>query len=310
MAIDAERVAGVRRFNRFYTRHIGLLRDGLFGTAFSLTEARVLYEIAARETAVASELADDLNVDPGHLSRMLSRFRAEGLIARKRCATDGRRAIVTLTAEGRGTFDTLDQRSQQEVGALMDRLDEGNQTSLLAAMATIEALLETPAREPAALHSVVIRPHHAGDLGWVLARHAALYAEEYGWGPAFETLVAGIVGDFLKNFDPDREACWIAERRGEPAGSAMLVDAGDSIAKLRLLLVEPRSRGFGVGRRLVEQCVRFARGIGYRKITLWTQSILTDARTIYERAGFRRVAEQRHRSFGVDLIGETWELEL
>jgi len=217
---------------------------------------------------------------------------------------------VTLTAEGRSTFDTLDHRSQQEVGTLMDRLDDMSQTSLLAAMATIETLLETPAREAAASHAVVIRLHRAGDLGWVLGRHAALYAEEHGWGAAFETLVAGIVCDFLKNFDPDREACWIAERHGGPAGSAMLVDAGDGIAKLRLLLVEPSARGFGIGRRLVDQCVRFARGIGYRKITLWTQSILTDARAIYERAGFLRVAEQRHRSFGVDLIGETWELEL
>jgi DNA-binding MarR family transcriptional regulator/ribosomal protein S18 acetylase RimI-like enzyme len=307
MPTDAERIAGVRRFNRFYTGRIGVLRDGLLGSEFSLTEARVLYEIATREHAVASELAAALDIDPGYLSRMLRRFRAARLVTGRRSPTDGRREVLTLTAAGRAAFATLDRRSQQEVGALLDRLDASAQGRLLAAMATIEAVLGVPAHEAPV---VVLRPHRAGDLGWVLARHAALYAQEYGWGAAFETLVAGIVADFLKSFDPAREACWIAERDGVPAGSAMLVRADDGVARLRLLLVEPQARGLGIGRRLVEACVAFARSAGYRKITLWTQSTLVEARAIYERTGFVCVAQETHRSFGIDLIGETWERDL
>jgi len=309
MSSDAARVAGVRQFNRFYTRQIGLLRDGLLGTPFSLTEGRVLYELGQRGTATAGGLAADLAIDPGYLSRLLRGFMASGLVARERSAADRRQSVLSLTEQGRDTFASLDRRSQEEIGTLLGRLDEDEQRRLLAAMATIETLL-APAGVPATPRTVVLRPHRADDLGWVLARHATLYAREYGWGAPFRLLVAGIVADFMRGHDPAREACWIAERDGEPAGSVMLVDAGDGVAKLRLLLVEPRARGLGIGRRLVEECIRFARGAGYRKITLWTQSVLTGARTIYERAGFVRVEEKPHRSFGVDLVGETSEMEV
>lgn len=306
----ATRVAGVRQFNRFYTRQIGLLRDGLLGTSFSLTEGRVLYELGQRSTATAAELASELEIDPGYLSRILRGFMAAGLVVRERSDKDRRQSIIALTDRGRDTFASLDQQSQEEIGGLLDRLDDDEQRRLLSAMATIRALIDIPRGAPAAPRAVVLRPHRADDLGWVLARHATVYAREYGWGLQFKLLVADIIADFMRGHDPDREGCWIAERDGEPAGSVMLVDGGDGVAKLRLLLVEPRARGLGIGRSLVEQCVRFARDAGYRKITLWTQSILTDARTIYQRAGFVRVEEKPHRRFGVDLIGETWELDL
>jgi DNA-binding MarR family transcriptional regulator/GNAT superfamily N-acetyltransferase len=310
MSTDAAaRIAGVRQFNRFYTRQIGLLRDGLLGTSFSLPEGRVLYEIAQRSITTAAELANELEIDPGYLSRLLRGFMASGAVARERSNVDRRRGILTLTDHGRDTVAVLDRRSQDEIGTLLDRLDEDEQRRLLAAMATIEMLL-APTGAPATSRPIVLRAHRADDLGWMLARHAAVYAKEYGWGSQFKLLVAGIIADFLRGHDPEREGCWIAERDGEPAGSVMLVDAGDDVAKLRLLLVEPRARGLGIGRRLVEECVRFAREAGYRKITLWTQSVLTEARTIYERAGFVRVEQKPHRSFGVDLVGETWELAL
>src|SRR5215475_3891136 len=242
MSIDAvARIGGVRQFNRFYTRQIGLLRGGLLGTPFSLTEARVLYELAQRESTTASELAADLEIDPGYLSRLLRGFMASGLVTRERSVTDRRQSILTLSDHGRDTFTVLDRRSQSEIGAMLERLDDDEQRRLLAAMATIETLL-APARTPAATRTVVLRPHQPEDLGWILARHATLYAKEYGWGSPFKLLVAGIIADFLRRHDPAREGCWIAERDGERAGSVMVVDAGDNVAKLRLLLVEPRAR--------------------------------------------------------------------
>jgi DNA-binding MarR family transcriptional regulator/ribosomal protein S18 acetylase RimI-like enzyme len=302
-------VTGVRQFNRFYTRQIGLLRHGMLGTSFSLTEGRVLYEIGRRGTATATELAADLSIDPGYLSRMLRGFITSGLVAGTRSATDRRQSILALTNRGRETFETLDSRSQEEIGALLDRLGEDEQRRLLAAMATIETLL-APAAAQGPSDAVAIRPHRTDDFSWVLARHAAIYGREYGWGIQFTVLVAGIIGEFQVGHDPAREGCWIAELDGAPAGSVTLVDAGGGVAKLRLLIVEPRARGRGIGRRLVEHCIRFARDAGYRKITLWTQSILTGARRIYESAGFVRVEEKPHCSFGVDLVGETWELDL
>jgi DNA-binding MarR family transcriptional regulator/ribosomal protein S18 acetylase RimI-like enzyme len=269
----------------------------------------VLYELGQRQTTTAAELATALEIDPGYLSRLLRGFMASGLVARERSEADRRESILALTARGRETFASLDQRSQDEIATLLDRLDEDERRRLLAAMATIETLL-APAGAPAEPRAVVLRPHRSDDLGWVLARHATLYAREYGWGAQFKLLVAGIIADFMRTHDPAREGCWIAERDGEPAGAVMLVDGGNGVAKLRLLLVEPRARGLGIGRRLVETCIRFARDAGYRKITLWTQSILTEARAIYQRAGFVRVEEKPHCSFGVDLVGETWELEL
>jgi DNA-binding MarR family transcriptional regulator/predicted GNAT family acetyltransferase len=305
----AGRVAGVRQFNRFYTRQIGLLRQGMVGTSFSLTEGRVLYEIGRRGTTTAAELAADLSIDPGYLSRLLRGFASSGLLISTRSASDRRSSILALTDHGRETFATLDRRSQEEIGALLDRLDEDEQRRLLAAMAAIQALLG-PSVAPSAADAVVLRPHRPEDLSWVLARHAAIYGREYGWGNQFTVLVAGIIAGFQPRRDPAREGCWIAELDGAPAGSVMLVDAGDGVARLRLLIVEPHARGRGVGRRLVEHCIRFAREAGYRKITLWTQSVLTSARRIYEGTGFVRVEEKPHCSFGVDLVGETWELAL
>jgi DNA-binding MarR family transcriptional regulator/ribosomal protein S18 acetylase RimI-like enzyme len=302
----AGRVAGVRKFNRFYTRQIGLLRQGMVGTPYSLSEARVLYELGQGESHAATLVAR-LDIDPGFLSRMLRRLGVRGLLARTPSARDRRQTILKLTAKGRTTYAALDGRSQKETATLLAPLAETDQRRLVAAMATIEALLGATSAAPRA---VALRPFRIGDAGWVLARHGALYADERGWGRPFELLVADIVAAFLHSFDPEREAGWIAEIDGEPVGSVMLANGGGEVANLRLLLVEPRARGLGIGRRLVEECVRFARHAGYRKITLWTQSVLTQARATYQRTGFVKVAEERHRSFEVDLVGETWEMEL
>jgi len=305
----ADRVTGVRQFNRFYTRQIGLLRQGVVGTSFSLTEGRVLYEIGRRGSTTATELVADLSIDPGYLSRLLRGFITSGLVVSMRSATDRRQSILALTDRGRETFATLDRRSQEEIDALLSRLGEDEQRRLLAAMATIQTLL-TPAAAPAAPEAVILRPHQADDLNWLLARHAAIYGREYGWGSQFTALVASIIAEFQRNHHPAREGCWIAELDGTPVGSVMLVNGGDSVAKLRLLIVEAQARGRGIGRRLVEHCIGFARDAGYRKITLWTQSVLTNARRIYESAGFVRVEEKPHCSFGIDLTGETWEVDL
>jgi DNA-binding MarR family transcriptional regulator/GNAT superfamily N-acetyltransferase len=305
----AVRVTAIRQFNRFYTRQIGLLRHGLLGTAFSLTEGRVLYELAQRGTTTAAELADDLSIDPGYLSRLLRGFTTSGLVVSTRCATDRRQSILALTDRGREAFASLDRRSQEEISALLGRLNNDGQHRLVAAMATIQTLL-APAAAPAVFDAVTLRSHQSDDLGRVLARHGAIYGTEYGWGSEFTALVAGIIADFQRGHDPAREGCWIAELDGAPAGSVMLVDTGNGVAKLRLLIVEPHARGRGVGRRLVEHCIKFARDAGYRKIALWTQSVLTDARRIYESAGFVRAEEKPHCSFGVDLVGEIWEMEL
>jgi DNA-binding MarR family transcriptional regulator/GNAT superfamily N-acetyltransferase len=299
-------VQGVRRFSRFYTRQIGLLQEGLLGSPFSLTEARVIWELAHREAASASELAADLGLDAGYLSRMLRSFEAKGLIARQRSASDGRRSLISLTGEGRRAFARLDSSSSAQITSLLRRLAPSEQDLLVRAMGTIEGLLGPAA--PSA--GYVLRPPRPGDMGWVVHRHGALYAAEYGWDERFEALVAKIVADFVQHHDPGRERCWIAEQAGEPVGSVFLVRASDEVAKLRLLLVEPGARGCGLGTRLVNACVDFARAAGYRRITLWTNSVLLAARAIYQRTGFHLVAEEPHHSFGFDLIGETWELEL
>lgn len=302
----ADRISAVRRFNRFYTRQIGLLRDGMVDTRFSLTEARVLYELGQAQETTATAIAIALDLDHGYLSRLLGGFAEAGLITRKPSPEDGRRTLLALSAKGRATFLKLDRGSHNLVGALLETMAEPRQQQMVAAMQTIERCLAPAAATP----TVVLRPHRAGDIGWVLERHAACYGTEYGWGGAFEALAAEIVTKFLREFDAARERCWIAEMDGAPVGSVFLVKGGADIAKLRLLLVEPQARGLGIGRRLVDECVRFAREARYRRITLWTQSILTDARTIYERAGFRMVRQEPHCGFGHDLIGETWELDL
>jgi DNA-binding MarR family transcriptional regulator/N-acetylglutamate synthase-like GNAT family acetyltransferase len=301
------RVAAVRRFNRFYTQKIGVLNEGLLRSPFSLAEARVLYELAHRERPTAAELGRDLGLDPGYLSRILRGFARRGLVASTPSETDRRQRLLTLTARGRAAFAPLDRRSRREIGALLDGLSEEAQRRLVGAMATIERLL---APRPPASPPYLLRPHRPGDMGWVVQRHGALYAQEHGWDERFEALVAEIVAGFIKRFDPQAERCWIAERDGETVGCVFLVRKSRMVAQLRLLLVEPQARGLGIGGRLVEECLRFAGQAGYRKVVLWTNDVLHAARRLYERAGFRRTESAPHRSFGRDLVGETWELRL
>lgn len=297
----------MRHFNRFFTRQIGVLNEGLLRSPFSLTEARILYELAHREGPSATELRDDLGLDAGYLSRILRGFRKRDLVARRTSDSDGRRNLLELTPRGRRTFATLNKRSRDDIASMLGGLPQGEQDLLVAAMLAIERLL---GGRPADSAPYLLRPPHPGDFGWVIHRHGALYAQEYGWDERFEALVAGIVAGFVEKHDPGRERCFIAERDGEIVGSVFLVKRSPTVAQLRLLLVEPRARGLGIGSRLVSECVRFARQCRYRKLTLWTNSILTDARRLYEKEGFHRTARQRHQSFGHDLVGETWELPL
>ena len=305
-ASDRE-VLAVRAFNRFYTRKLGVLDQQLLKSPFSLSEARVLYELAHRGELSAKQIGVELGLDPGYLSRIVQNFEEAGLLARKPLATDRRQYQLSLTAKGRQAFGKLNLSSHNEVAAMLAQLSASDVTRLTQAMATIEAVLEQRRSQPAAF---MLRSHRIGDMGWVISRQAAAYAAEYNWDISYEALVAEICAQFIKNYDPVREHCWIAEAGGEPIGSIFLVKATDEIAKLRLLLVEKRARGLGVGRALVEQCIQGARERGYSKMTLWTQSILVAARGIYQGAGFRLVKEEKHHSFGVDLVGETWERDL
>ncbi len=301
------RVAKLRRFNRFYTQRIGVLEEGLLRSPFSLAEARVLYEIAFAERQTAAQLGKQLGVDRGYLSRILRGFEQRGLIRRTPSATDRRLSLLSLTGPGRASFAELDARSQAEIGVLLRTLPEDEQARLVAAASTIERVLGGRAEGGA---GYLLRRHRAGDMGWITSRHGALYAQEYGWDMRFEALVAEIAAKFLNKFDPQRECCWIAERDEENVGSVMLVGETQSIAKLRLLLVEPDARGLGIGARLVQECLRFAREARYERVTLWTNSVLVAARRLYENAGFQMIEAQRHHSFGHDLVGETWELAL
>jgi DNA-binding MarR family transcriptional regulator/N-acetylglutamate synthase-like GNAT family acetyltransferase len=296
----------VRRFNRMYTRRIGVLARDYLASPFSLAEARVIFELAQREGATASAIGKDLDLDAGYLSRLLKTFEARGLVERRPNPEDRRQALLSLSPAGREAFKGLDEGSRRQIGAMLDALAPGDRVQLVGAMERIERLLgERPARP-----TIVLRPHQPGDIGWVIERHGALYAQEYAWDASFEALVAEIGAQFLRTFDPARERCWIAEVDGERVGSIFVVDGGAGVAKLRLLLVEPSARGLGLGKRLVEECIRFARATGYSKLTLWTNDVLVAARGIYERAGFRLVAAEPHHSFGHDLVGQTWELAL
>ncbi len=303
---DEARISAVRAFNRFYTRQLGLLGQRLLESPFSLSEARVLYELSRRDSVAAKEIGAELDLDPGYLSRIVQKFADEGLISRKPLPEDRRQQQLNLTAKGRQAFARLDRSSQEEVARTLRRMSEGEQRRLTAAMATVENLLGSPS--PGA--SATLREPRPGDMGWVVQSHGERYAGEYGFDSSFEALVAEIAAQFLRSFDASRERCWIAELDGAPVGSVFLVRHDDEIAKLRLLLVEPAGRGLGLGKRLVGECIGFARACGYRKITLWTQSILTAARKIYQDAGFVLVASEPHRSFGQNLIGETWEMRL
>lgn len=302
-----DQIAAVRAFNRFYTRKLGVLDQHLGKSPFSLSEARVLYELAHRDDLAAKEIGAELGLDPGYLSRIVQSFDEKGLITRRPLPADRRQYQLSLTAKGRQAFAKLNLNSQNEVAAMLARLSASDVTRLTEAMATIESMLEQRRSRPAAF---ILRSHRVGDMGWVISRQAMAYAAEYDWDIGYEALVAEICAQFIKNYDATREHCWIAEAGGEPVGSIFLVKATDEIAKLRLLLVEKKARGLGVGRALVEQCIQGARERGYSKMTLWTQSILVAARGIYQSAGFKLVATEPHRSFGQDLVGETWERDL
>ncbi len=303
------KISAVRHFNRFFTRQIGVLREGLLHSPYPLTEARILFELGHRNDLTASDLCSELGLDAGYLSRLLARLEEQGLLAKVRDENDGRQRRLRLTPEGEQAFALLDRRSQDEVAELLNELGAENQQRLLKAMQTIESILDRGKgfmfAEP-----FVLRPHEPGDMGWVTHRHGVLYAQEYGWDEHFEALVAQIVSDFINHYKPERERCWIAEVNGEIVGSVILVQASETVAKLRLLLVEPKARGLGLGSRLVDECIRFARRCGYQKITLWTNSVLVEARHIYQKKGFKLVAQGEHHSFGHDLVEETWELEL
>ena len=304
-ALDPD-VAAMRHFTRFYTRQIGALEERLLDSPFSLTESRVLYELANRSKPTATELARDLGLDPGYLSRILRSFASRGLIARTPSQTDGRQNEIALTNGGRAAFVPLDRRSRDLVAGMLQKVGEPERQRLVRGMRAIEALLGGKRENRA----YVLRPPRPGDMGWVVSRHGALYSEEYGWNVALEALVSEVVAEFVRNFDAARERCWIADIDGEPVGSIFLVRHSDQIAKLRLLLVEPHARGMGIGAALIDACVGFARDAGYRSVVLWTNDSLVDARRLYERAGFELVNEGAHHSFGRDLVEQTWRLEL
>lgn len=299
-------VIAIRAFNRFYTRKIGVL-DGIASSPFSLAEARVLFELAHRRQPTAADIGRELGLDPGYMSRILREFERRKFLRREQSDADERQKILSLTARGRKAFAPLDERSNRHVTAMINDLSSVDRQRLVEAFQTIGRLLgeQTEPKTP-----YLLRPHQPGDLGWIAYRQAVLYADEYGWDNSYEALAAEIVAQFIKNFDPKRERCWIAEKDGARVGAVFVAKASEEVAKLRLLHVESRARGLGIGKRLVEECVRFARQAGYEKITLWTQSNLFAARHIYQQAGFHVVREEPHHSFGKDLVAETWELEL
>jgi len=301
-----ERVAAIRAFNRFYTRQMGLLEEGIHRSEFSLAEARVIYETAQDEATSASAIAKQLDLDQGYLSRMIGKLVDQNLIVKQLSSTDRRQYQLKLTSKGRSAFTRLNRASNERVEEMVADLPEAEVARMISAMGAIERVLTARVAPP----SFLLREHRVGDMGWVVARHGELYWQAHRWDMSFEALVAEIVAQFIRNYDPTRERCWIAELDGEPVGCVFLVKGSEEIAKLRLILVEPKARGFGLGRRLVEECVRFARQCGYKTVTLWTQSVLTSARRIYQQAGFRLVSTAPHTSFGHDLMGETWELSL
>jgi DNA-binding MarR family transcriptional regulator/GNAT superfamily N-acetyltransferase len=311
------RVDEVRRFNRFYTQHIGVLQARFLDSPLSLTQGRVLYEIAHRDRPTATEVGDVLGLDAGYLSRILREFQRRGFVTTERARRDGRQRLLHLSATGRRMVATLDTRARRQIATLIGPRSAADQATLIESMDTIRRLLSppsdaTPAASAAtpAVAGYTLRTHRVGDMGWIVHRHGALYAQEYGWDERFEGFVAGIVAHFIEHFDPVGERCWIAERDGAIVGSVFVVRHTKTVAKLRLLYVEPSARGLGIGRRLVDECISFARAAGYRTLMLWTNSILDAARHIYEGSGFTRVGRERQHRFGHDNVFETWKLEL
>jgi DNA-binding MarR family transcriptional regulator/N-acetylglutamate synthase-like GNAT family acetyltransferase len=305
---NGNRTEQIREFNRFFTRKIGILREGLLHSSFSLTEARILFEIANNESTTAAQLTRELGLDAGYLSRILSRFEEQGLAERVRSERDGRQYLIRLTKKGSDIYSVLDRRSREEVAEILEDLTEEQQLRLLKSMRDIQNILAGKSFRFS--EAFFLRTHRPGDMGWVTHRHGVLYAEEYGWDERFEALVAQIVSEFINHYRPERERCIIAEMNGEIVGSVFIVYSSETVAKLRLLLVEPEARGMGLGFRLVQECIAFARRAGYRKLVLWTNSVLVEARHIYAKSGFKMVKQEEHQSFGKDLIGETWELIL
>jgi DNA-binding MarR family transcriptional regulator/N-acetylglutamate synthase-like GNAT family acetyltransferase len=301
-------VAAFRNFNRIYTRQLGLLSDSLYDSSFSLSEVRVLYELAHQEKLTASDLVKELGLDPGYLSRILRGFGKSGFVDKIPSKQDRRQLFLRLTERGRGAFALMDRASSRQISAMLNKLSSTDQKRLVEAMSTVQQIIgPAPASNP----SYILRTHQPGDMGWMVHRHGVLYSQEYGYDERFEALVAEIAAEFIQNFDPQRERCWIAEKNGENVGCVLLVRKSEGVAKLRVLLVETSARGMGIGKRLVDECVRFARRCGYKKIMLWTQSELTSARHIYQQAGFRLAGKERHNSWSrTNLVAETWELKL
>ena len=307
-AAPENHIAAMRRFSRFYTRQIGLLDEGILSSPFSLTQARTLFELANSEQSTAAELCKALGLDAGYLSRILGSFEQKGLIEKRESPEDSRQSLLTLTRKGRKVFESLNATSDAQIGAILGKMPPVKQRNLVQAMWTIESVLSP---EGEGQSSYVLRQHRPGDMGWVVSRHGLLYSQEYGYDGRFEALVAGIVAEFIENLDPARERCWIAEKDDENVGSVFLVRKSQTVAKLRLLLVEPAARGLGIGGRLVSECIRFGREVGYKKIMLWTQRELLAARSIYQNTGFKLVGEEPHQSWSRnDLVAETWELKL
>lgn len=305
--ISQEHIRAVRRFNRFFTRQIGVLREGLLHSPYSLVEARIIFELANQSNITASELCNGLGLDAGYLSRILNKLEGDKLIEKIRSDEDGRLRLISLTPEGEKAFSLLDQRSNEEVSELLCELNEGDRVRLIEAMGSIEQILDHGFKYAEPFY---LRHHEAGDIGWVIHQHGLLYNQEYGWDESFEALVAQICADFINKYDPQKERCWIAEMQGERVGSVFCVQESEQVAKLRLLLVTPQARGLGLGSRLVQECIRFAKRSGYQKLTLWTNDVLLSARHIYEKIGFRLVKEEPHHSFGHDLVGQNWDLTL
>ncbi len=301
----ANRAQAVRRFNRLYTQRIGVLAEGYLDTAYPLAAVRIVFELGDRGEAIAADLARDLSLDPGYLSRLVNRLRREDLIERRAAPHDRRQSVLSLTDGGREVFETVNQRSQDDISMLLGSMSEGDQRRLVKSLGVVAEVLGD--RQPPV---VVLREHRPGDMGWVVQAHGALYAEEFGWDARFEALVAEIVAGFLRHFDPARERCWIAERDGIQVGSVFVVAQSAEVAKLRLLLVDPSARGSGLGRTLVQECVRFARAAGYGRLVLWTNDVLLGARRIYEAEGFQITEQTPHTDFGVPMVGELWELAL
>ena len=304
----AATIRGVRVFNRFYTKQIGVLDEHLLQSPFSLAEARVIYELAARGNATATDLRDELGLDAGYLSRILQRLEKQKLVEKRSEKADARKSILTLSEKGKGEFARLDKMSRGQIENILAKLSSADQRRILDSMKTIEQLLSP--RPIDNYRSYVLRQPQPGDLGWVVQANGRLYTEEYGWDETYEAMTAQIVADYVKKFDPKRERCRIAEKGGEPVGSVFLVKRSATVAKLRILIVDPKARGLGIGKRLVDECTRFARQAGYKKITLWTNSVLLAARRIYKQAGYKMVSAEKNHIFGKDLVSETWELKL